>query len=515
MGAGAVVEDGRLGRAWALGVATLGGLVTCGAFPNPSVRPFAVLGPALLLGAVHRQPPRLAAGAGLLYGLAFFVPLLYWLQTGAGTNAWLILALLEAGIVAASAVGLALVSRLPAWPLWAASVWTAQEALRGRWPFGGFTWGRLAFSQDEGPMLRWAAVGGAPLVSFLLVLAAGLLVVGVRHAAGSRRLFSGACLPLAAGALVGAVVPAVVGPLLPGPPPTTGTTTVALVQGNVPRLGLASFDPRQQAQVVRNHAQATFALADDVDAGRVPRPAFVVWPENSTDRDPRADPSVRELVDAAVRRVRAPVVVGAILDRSDGRSENAGVVWNPGTGFGQVYVKQRLVPFGEYVPFREQVTPIFGRLALVGSDFAPGGGAGTLTIAGVQVGDVICYEIAYDDLVRAAVDAGAEVLVVQTNNASFGDTAQPHQQLAMSKVRAVEHGRTVLVAATSGVSAYITADGETRDASRVFTRDVLVHEVPLATSRTLATRAGAWPEWALTVLAGAAVLAAVLRRRGA
>lgn len=499
----------------AAGLALLGGLLTYLAFPRFSLRPLAVAGPALLLAAVYRQPWRRSFLLGLGYGLAFFVPLLVWLQTGAGTNAWLFLAVLEALFVAASAPALSAVSRLPAWPVWGASVWVLQEALRGRVPFGGFTWGRLAFSQDVGPFLPWASVGGAPVVTFLVAFAAGCLVVAAHRLIGARVRFSGASPPVAVGALAVAALPLAVAPLLPGPPPVARRVPVALVQGNVPRLGLASFDPRQQEMVIRNHVLATLSLAGDVEAGRVPRPEFVVWPENSTDRDPRADATVRALIEDAARQVGVPILVGAVLDRPDGESENAGVVWDPVSGFGATYAKRHLVPFGEYVPFRDLLTPVFGRLELVGSGFVPGADdkAGALDVAGTRVADVICFEVAYDDLVRSSVRDGGEVIVVQTNNASFGRTDLTHQQLAMSRVRAVEHGRSVLVAATSGVSAVIAPDGSFVDRSRIDTRDLLVHEVPMVRGRTLATRAGAWPELILAVVAGAALLAGVVAAR--
>ncbi|HEU0132280.1 MAG TPA: apolipoprotein N-acyltransferase [Mycobacteriales bacterium] len=508
MGGDAAAEE-RRERLLAAAAAVGGGLLTYAAFPPFAVRPLAVAGPALLLGAVRHRTPRQGALLALLYGLAFFVPLLSWLQVGAGTNAWLILALLESLIVAVSGAALAAVSRLPAWPLWSACVVVAQEAARGRLPFGGFTWGRLGFSQDAGPLLRWAGVGGPALVTFVVALAAGLLAVAARHAVLSRRLFRGGDVRVAWAALGLALLPAVLGPLLPGAPPAPRATTVAVVQGNVPRLGLASFDPKQQELVIRNHVEATLTLAEEVDSGRLPRPAFVVWPENSTDRDPRGDAVVRTQIEAAVGRIGVPVLVGAVLDRPDGGAENAGVVWDPATGFGATYVKRHLVPFGEYVPFRSALQPVFGRLALVAHDFVPAGDddATPLDVDGTKVGDVICFEVAYDGLVRDTVRAGAEVLVVQTNNASFGRSALTRQQLAMSRVRAVEHGRAVLVAATSGVSAVIAPDGSTVDQSEIFTRDLLVHVVPLSSSRTLATRAGAWPEWLLTAVAGAAVLA--------
>jgi apolipoprotein N-acyltransferase len=496
-----VISDDRLAPWAAYAAAALGGLLTWLAFPRWSVRPFAVLGPALLLAALYRQDLRPAARYGLLYGLTFFVPLVQWLQPGAGTNAWVFLAGLEALILAAFAVPLAFVTRAPGWPVWAAGIWVLQEAVRGRVPFGGFTWGRLGFSQDAGPLLRWVAIGGVPLVTFLVVLAAACLVVAVRRLAGVRYLFTEASVPVASGALAAIAVPLVLGPLLPGPPASTRATVAAVVQGNVPRLGLAAFDPRQQDAVIRNHAAATHELAERAAGGELPAPAFVVWPENSTDRDPRTDDLARALIDSAARRIGVPILVGAVLDKGES-VENAGLVWDPVSGPDATYVKRHLVPFGEYVPFRGLVTPIFGRLALIPRDFVPAGRASSdpLVVADVALGDVICFEVAYDGLVRDGVRDGAEMVVVQTNNATFGRSDLTHQQLAMSRIRAVEHGRSVLVAATSGISAVIAADGTVVDRSEIWTRDLLVHRIPLASERTWATRLGAWPEWLLAFL---------------
>ena len=186
---------------------------------------------------------------------------------------------------------------------------------------------------------------------------------------------------------------------------------------------------------------------------------------------------------------------------------------------GQEYVKRHPVPFAEYIPLRSLARRVSSEVDRVQRDMVAGTSVGVLDIAGVPVADVICFEIGYDDLVRDTVLAGGQVITVQTNNATFGRSAESAQQLEMSRVRAIEHGRTVLVAATSGISAVVAPDGVVLDQSEIFTPDLLVTEVPLRTSLTIADRVGIRPELGLAVLGLAAVLAALIagwraRRRG-
>jgi apolipoprotein N-acyltransferase len=133
-------------------------------------------------------------------------------------------------------------------------------------------------------------------------------------------------------------------------------------------------------------------------------------------------------------------------------------------------------------------------------------------VGGVAVGDLICFEVVYDGLVGDVVDGGAGMIVVQTNNATFGHTAESAQQLAMSRLRAVEFGRTVAVAATSGISAVVAPDGTIAESSELFTPDAFVEEIAQRSSSTVAQRLGAAPEWALTVVGAGALLAVGLTR---
>jgi apolipoprotein N-acyltransferase len=459
-------------------LAALGsGLLATLAFPPYDAWPLAVPAVAVLVLVCRNQRPRRAALLGLAHGVALFLPLLAWMQI-IGADAWVALALLEAACYAAMGALLALVTRLPAWPLWAASLWVAQELARATAPFGGFPWGRLAFGQTDSPFLPYAALGGAALVTFATALTGALLAaaaVALRQRA------------LPAGALVAALAVPVAALLVPLP--TDGpATTAAVVQGNVPRPGLHFLGEREQ--VLRNHVTATERLAAAVRAGRVARPDLVIWPENASDIDPFANADAYALIDGAVRAVGVPVLVGAVLDGpGPDHVSNAGIVWSPQSGPGARYVKRHPVPFGEYIPFRAQLTRVIKRLDQIPRDFHAGSRPGLL-----QVGP-------------------ARVLVVQTNNATYNRTGQPAQQLAMSRLRAVEHGRTVLVAATSGISAIVTPEGRVQARTGELTARTLVRAVPLRTGRTVADRLGGTLEWLLAAAGLTAALAGGLAGR--
>ncbi len=463
--------------------------------------PLAIAGFVLLLAQSRPLPGTLI---GFAFGLGFFLPLLHWSGTFVGPMPWIALALSQAIPVALFGTLVGPLTRLPAWPLWIAALWVAQEALRARAPFGGFPWGLLAFSQSDGPLLRLASLGGAPFVTFAVALAGSLLAYGVTAAVRKRNLpaalAAAACFVVVAGSL-----------LVPFPQPEGRTVRVAIIQGNVPRLGL-DFNAQRQA-VLRNHVTATVELADQVRAGKVRQPDLVIWPENASDIDPLTDLAARALIDAAVQAIGVPVLVGAVLDGPGRKVSNAGIVWSPQTGPGERYIKRHPVPFGEYIPLRSISRRFSDKVDLVARDFAAGNRPGVFAVGPARVGDVICFEVAYANIVRDTVTGGAQVLVVQTNNATFGRSAESPQQLAMGRLRAVEHGRWVLVAATSGISAVIRPDGAIVDESAVFTRELLVESIRLANTRTLATRVGSLPEWLLVATALVAVSSRLAMRQ--
>ncbi|MEU9106954.1 apolipoprotein N-acyltransferase [Streptomyces xanthophaeus] len=488
-------------------LAALAGVLLYLSFPPRPLWWLAPLALALLAGCLYGRRARSGFGIGFLAGLGFLLPLLVWTGEEVGPVPWLALAAVEALFIGLTGLGIALVSRLPAWPLFAAAVWVAGEAVRSRAPFGGFPWGKLAFGQADGIFAPLAALGGTPVLSFAVALCGFGIYEALRIARSHPRRATAALAVLTVGAPVVAGLAA--RPLVTDAA-EDGTVVAAVIQGNVPRLGL-DFNS-QRRQVLDNHALRTTQLAEEVKAGTARRPDFVVWPENSSDLDPYLEADAYEAIDAAVKAIGVPVAIGSVLVPESGPLRNTMILWDPVKGPTKTYDKRKIQPFGERIPMRSVVRLFSSDVDRVRRDFGPGKDPGVFDMAGSRVGMVTCFEAAFDDAVRSTVRAGAQVIAVPSNNATFGRSQMTYQQLAMDRIRAIEHSRTVLVPVTSGVSAVIRPDGRIVQQTELFTADALVAEIPLRSSRTPATLVGPLPEYAL-LAAAAAGLGWVLSRR--
>jgi apolipoprotein N-acyltransferase len=440
---------------------------------------------------------------GTVFGVSFMLVLLPWLQV-IGVDAWIALSVLEGLFYGLAGLGTVAVARLRWWPLWAATLWVAVELLRGVVPFGGFPWGRLAFATIDTPvasLFAYTGSAGATLAVALVGTVLAWAVLSVRRTPAR-----------ATAAVVLACLAASVGSAFPlnaaSPAEDQRTVSVAAVQGNVPGEGMDAFAERRA--VLNNHVAATEDLARRIETGEAPQPDLVIWPENSTDINPFDDPTVFADIQGAVDAVGVPTLVGAMVDGPEpGEVFNQGIVWSPSTGPGERYSKRHPVPFGEYIPFRDQLAKLFTRLDQIPRDMRPGTEPGLLEMNGITIGDVICFEVAYDGLLRDVVDGGAAVVVVQTNNATYMGTGQVQQQFAISRLRAIETNRSVVVAATNGVSGIVDARGDVVERAPTRTQDVLLQSVPMPGGITAGVRLGLWVELLLSVVAAASVITGV------
>jgi apolipoprotein N-acyltransferase len=509
---------------WALLAAVAGGLLLAAAFPPVGVWPLAAAGPALLAVALTGRGLRASLCVGLAFGAAFFFPLLLW-TSNVAWYAWVALAATSTVIFGVLALGQRLLLRLPGWPLAVAGWWVAAEAVRDRWPWGGFPWGRLAMSQAGAPTQGWAAIGGAPLLTFVVALVGAMLgwlvltacsagTLGTLGTLGTQRRQ----VALAGVAVVAAVGVSVLPALVPFDPVPAGSPTaeVAAIQGDGPRARSLAKQLNDEI-VTSNHVTATDALARKVAAGAEPAPDLVIWPENSTDVDPTLDPPLYQEISAAAATINRPILVGAVLENPQ---RNASVLWLPGKGPVAIYVKQRLVPFGEYLPLRPLISKVTSLTALLPTDFVPGHKTVVFKVGQIRLGSMICWEVGFDSIAQSEVAAGANLLAMPSNDATYereGETTgETGQQLAMARIRAVEHDRSVVVASTTGYSAIIAPDGRPITRSGTWQQAELEARVPLVTYLTLADRVGPWPEYAIVLATAAALILAawpLARRR--
>ena len=491
---------------WAVG----GGLLASASFAPVGWWPAGIVAVAALTWAIARARSLGAAiGLGWVFGLVFMAISLVW-QTE-------ILILSYTGLTVVTSLTYALIAgltrlswRLPGAPVWAAAAWSVGEWSIATLPFDGFGWMRLGYGQVDGPLAGFYPFVGAATVSFLVALLGSLLAWATLTRTGRRAL-------VATLAIVGVLGAGWWGTTWNPEPVRTGDDfNVGWAQGGAPGGGIYGLG--EARTITYNSLAQTRALAADAASGTLPAPDFVVWPENSTDLDVRTDAPTRLAVEAAVASMGVPILVGTLYTDSAREERQTVSVWWTADGPGPMYAKRDLVPFGEWIPFRSVLLPLVPELAYVGYQSVPGTGPGALdvTVAGgrpLTLGVAICYEVIFPETMYQAVDAGAEIMVVVSSNAMYQGTNQIDQQFAITRVRAAEMRREVLVVTTSGVSGLIGPDGtvEMRAPSSVGAHGVQTMTPTI--HRTPAMVVGAPLELALVVLGVLAAAAGAWRRR--
>jgi apolipoprotein N-acyltransferase len=477
------------------------GLSLLGAHPPLGWWPLSFLAPALFVGALWvdalaaEEDQRRVRGArlGALMGAVAFGPMLSWLILPAGFIGWGLLVAVQ--VVWTALLGALLVPLL-AWrsfPILAAIVWTGIDAWRAIVPLNGFEWGAIAYAHADGSwMLPLARLTGGRGITLLVVLIGVALAAVVRSGFGAVRSRDGmpvedalrvTNLPVAF--LVGGLLVSVLATI--EPPAEEGTLDILAVQGNDRRHWEdPTPDPDPPLRI-------TTALRDETLAAvaRDGAPELTVWPESSIDRDPyRPNSALQPLADEAAAAV-GTLFTGVSLDGpGDGERQVGALLLQDGFEETDRYIKRRLVPFGEFIPARRWLE-WFPPLEQIPRDAQPGVGPQTIDLpGGERIATIICFETKFQDIVRDNVlgdgdgDDPAQILITLTNDASFGDSAEPAQHLAQSQLRAVETGRWVVHAALTGSSAFVAPDGTTSQDTDIFTIDSIRADVPLVSGLT-------------------------------
>ncbi|PWI46112.1 apolipoprotein N-acyltransferase [Streptomyces sp. ICBB 8177] len=479
-------------------VAAVSGALPFLTFPTPDLWWFAYVALVPLLLLIRSAPTaRRAVLDGWLGGFGFLFAVHHWLLPSLNVFIVVLAALL--GLlwapwgwlvwrVLGGAPGRgALLAALVLVP----SGWLMAELVRS-WQYLGGPWGLLGASQWEvPPALRLASVGGVWLLSFLVV-AVNTAVAELVFSRAARLLAAGALALVAAGVTAAWFwVPA---------PPRTGSVRVAVVQPGVINGPMDRFD---------RSAQLTARLAGS-------RPDLVVWGESSVGFDLSARPDLTARLAALSRQVGADVLVNVDAQRADGKGiYKTSVLIGPNGPTGPTYDKMRLVPFGEYIPFRS----VLGWATKVGKAAAVNRHRGTrqvlMNVGKVRIGPLICFETAFPDMTRHLADMGAQVLVAQSSTSTFQDTWAPAQHASLAALRAAETWRPMVHATLTGESAVFDASGrQVGPRMGTNTSGEHLYTVPLSGGRSPYDRLGAWvPQLAVGSLAVAAVYEGTLRTR--
>jgi apolipoprotein N-acyltransferase len=387
-----------------------------------------------------------------IFAFTFNSVLLHWTSRYVGSTPWIILSVGLSSLY----LPLALVGRwgIAAYPL----IFVVLEEIRNRFPFGGFGWARVAYSQADAPYANIASRGGAISLSGITVLIAAFVYCAV-----NKRIIFIFLVPLFA--LV-----------IPNSISTVGQTSILMIQGNVPQLGL-DFNARAK-QVFYNHLNETklaLAQSNKVD--------FIVWPENAVDVDPYTNKDVYVQLESFDK----PLIIGAITGKGE-KLLNTSILW--GDKVQDIYVKQHLTPFGEYIPLRslaKKISPFVNQV----NDLSPGNRQKIFSIGQARVAPVICFEL-LDDEILANAAKSSNLLVVQTNSATFGTSAESAQQLSITRIRAIEHSRNVVSVSTTGISAIIDFNGKILRQTSMGTTDHVFADVGLIEHTSPRDRYGDW-----------------------
>lgn len=447
-------------------LALLAAVISVLAFPPFGPGWLILLGVSVFLVAVlMAENRRHGLLVGAVYGLAFFGGLMWWLSE-LGLIALVPLVLVMAAFPAAYGWWLSAHNgRSPmTWYLLAVGGWGFMELIRYHFPVGGLEWGAAGYALSDQP---WARLG-APLFGTTGLTILAVAISAAAALALTRRFVWSLLVP--APAIIGVSL-LIALPYLLKDPALPFSRPVIVVQGSTP-CPFVHCPPDERLRTYQQHLELTRTIEGN--------PWLVVWSEGSTgafNADPVQNPEVGEAIGAEARRLGAWFLVGSDRPLDEEEWINANVLFNPDGEIVGEYRKQHAVPFGEYIPFR----PLFEwipALSAVPRDMIPGEGPVVFDLDGFPLGSVISFEGGFSRYSREHAALGAEMLVVATNEGSYGTTPASDQFIGMTRMRAAELAVPVIHSAVTGKSVFIDYTGELADEiTGLGTMEILAGEV--------------------------------------
>jgi len=444
---------------------------------------------ALIIKRTHKKSFKARAVDGFIFSLGFTLPLLHWSSTYVGIWPWLILGIGQALLISP----FTWFTNQRSWVLLLTvpSFWVVLEWIRVNYPFGGFGWGRAGFIAVDTPFSQLLSIGGVPLASFTVVFL-GVLI----HLTVLKMKLQFAPLLLIVFANI----------LIPNHSiEANNVLKVAAVQGSVPDLGL-DFNSQRTA-VLNNHLELTRNWKTRLNRPASFEPDLFIWPENASDVDPLT--TAKTQISNLVSFLEKPLIVGGVGSIAS-RPTNLSILWEPKSGPTDIYIKRHLAPFGEVMPLRS-IAEFVSPLAKNVNDFQAGDESKIFQVGVGKILPVICFEILDDRLLRSSIE-NSNLIVAQTNNATFGESAESDQQLQITRARAIESGRSIVVVSTVGNTALIDQNGKISSILAKYDSGILYGEMNLSSANTSAYWLTAWVEqgcFAVIVI----LLLSILRRR--
>ena len=360
---------------------------------------------------------------------------------------------------------------------------TLAEALRFSFPFGGVPLATLAISQAASPIAPIVRIGG-PLLLTYIVLQIGFLLARLRDTEMPKRTVHAALI-----AVVVVVLP-IAGAIAPHGHDIGRSLNIAAVQGGGPQ-GTLAINTNSRDVVIR-HLDATQTI-DDGSASTENQLDLVIWPENVIDVNSFSSSIERTEVAAQSARLNAPFLVGITEDLDNKFFTNAQVVVNTDGSLGDRYDKVRRVPFGEFVPMRGLLEAVGAPVDRIPRDARAGHDTAILRAADTTIAVVISWEVFFAGRANEGVERGATLLVNPTNGSSYTGTILQTQQIASSRLRALETGRWLVQVSPTGFSAFVSPSGQVFDRTGVSEQHVITREVQLRSGRTIYSYLGDMP----------------------
>ena len=433
--------------------------------------------------------PRTQFLFGTIFAFGWFAPGMCWMWFLTPPGYVIAVLLFAALHGVASVIGSRSMYPLVALPL----AHALAETFRFSFPFGGVPLASLAISQSASPLVGIVRIGGPLLLTFCVLqigFALSQLVVAprIKHIA----VFS---------AITALIVCA--GIIAPRGNDTGETRTIAAVQGGGPQGTLAiNTNPRD---VVERHIAATRTInSTNLD--------MVIWPENVIDVADFYNSDERIEIAEQAARLGAPFVVGITEDMNARYFTNAQIVVNEDGTLGDRYDKVRRVPFGEFVPLRGLLEALGAPVDRIPRDALAGSDIARLQVGDTTVGVAISWEVFFSGRANEGIEAGGSMLVNPTNGSSYTGTILQTQQIASSRLRAIENGRWLVQVSPTGFSAFISPTGEVFDRTGVSEQRVLERTINLRSGRTLYSNLGDLP-FIVVMVAVLASLAFIARKR--